>query len=123
MFLASVIIVLMTKVKVIDLLGKPLKPDTKYLFALDGTKINHLQTEHLRNELVRLLGHDNFALVYTQGDPRKVVSAYNISMDIQIPESNSTKRENQFVPMPAPSDFSFIPPQSRPNSELSANEA
>jgi hypothetical protein len=132
--------------KLVQVVGKKIDPNAKYMFMLDG-RTPYSQVEHFVSEMARLLGKDNFAVTLTNSDPKRAMSIMEVVSD--VPEKTVTVREQYvYSQMPesiarslnrrpedcvdceekqrqrqAPTTYEAVPPDVQPNAELSENEA
>jgi hypothetical protein len=70
--------------KLTEVIGKKLDPNSRYLFLFDGNT-PYEQIEHFSKEANRVLGHSNFFVSLTNGDPKKKFSVYEIKEPITKP--------------------------------------
>jgi hypothetical protein len=79
-----------TKYKLIQVVGRKLDPEAKYMFFLDGSTTPYNQVQHFTSEMHRLLGHDNFSVTLTNGEPKKKMQVFEILDEPTTPSNIDT---------------------------------
>lgn len=74
------------KVKVIEIVGTPLKKNCAYIFAIPIGELTGDDIDFFQAEIQRILGHDKFTIVITESEPEEFMHVY------QIPNSTPIRK-------------------------------
>lgn len=127
------------QLKLTQVIGKRLDPNSKYVFLFDGNTTPYGQVIHFTNEMKRLMG-DNFSVTLTNGNPKKAFEVFEIDEKQRVNTIDPIKVDMAAGPKPfdegypgqeqrkpgffRTEDGAVVPDVSLPGmSELSENEA